>query len=192
MRDERIKNLASVLLNHSVKVTEKQRVLIRGHLITKPLITELVDQAYELGAYPYVELFDDEINFHLAKKYQREQLETSAKWQMGVYKDVDAVIIIIGEENDAEMAGIPAEMHRLRGEVMKPVSQFYVNNRKWVLLNYPTKGLAQKAGMGTQEFEDYLFDVCTVDYQKMAKAVQPLKTLMENTDVVKITRQRQS
>lgn len=106
---------------------------------------------------------------------------------MQVYKDVDAVIIIIGEENDAEMADIPMEKHRLRGEIMKPVSEFYVNNRKWVLLNYPTKGLAQKAGMSTRAFEDYLFEVCTVDYEKMASAVAPLKKLMENTDRVRLT-----
>jgi aminopeptidase len=186
MRDERVKELASVLLTHSVKVKKAEKVLIRGSIITKPLITELIDQAYSMGAYPYVELFDDEINLHLAKNYKRAQLETQANWQMQVYKDVDAVIVIIGEENDAEMAGIPKEMHRLRGEIMKPVSEFYVNNRKWVLLNYPTKGLAQKAGMSTREFEDYLFSVCTVDYDKMASAVAPLKRLMEKTDQVRL------
>ncbi|MGM0877029.1 MAG: aminopeptidase [Bacillota bacterium] len=187
MRDDRITKLASILLTHSVKVKKAERVLIRGHLHTKPLITELVDQVYSLGAYPYVDLFDDEINLHLAKNHKRDQLETQAKWQMQVYKDVDAVIIIIGEENDAEMAEIPKKMHQLRGEIMKPVSQFYVNNRKWVLLNYPTKGLAQKAGMSTKAFEDYLFNVCTVDYDKMANAVQPLKKLMEKTDQVRLT-----
>jgi aminopeptidase len=187
MRDVRITKLATILLTHSVKVKKEEKVLIRGHLHTKPLITELVDQVYSLGAYPYVDLFDDEINFHLAKNHKRDQLETQAKWQMQVYKDVDAVIIIIGEENDAEMAEIPKEMHQLRGEIMKPVSQFYVNNRKWVLLNYPTKGLAQKAGMSTKTFEDYLFNVCTVDYDKMANAVEPLKKLMEKTDQVRLT-----
>ncbi|MCV9886031.1 aminopeptidase [Metabacillus halosaccharovorans] len=187
MRDERIKKLAAVLLNHSVKVKKGERVLIRGHLNTKPLITEIIDQTYSLGAYPYVEILDDEITLHLAKNYQKAQLETQAKWQMQTYQDVDAVIVIIGEENDAEMDEVPAEMHKLRGEIMKPVSEFYVNHRKWVLLNYPTKGLAQKAGMSTSSFEDYLFDVCTVDYDKMASAAEPLKQLMEKTDRVRIT-----
>ncbi|MGN7941891.1 aminopeptidase [Virgibacillus sp. 6R] len=186
MRDERITKLATILLTHSVKIKKAEKVLIRGHLNTKPLITELIDQAYELGAYPYVDLFDDEINLHLAKNYKRDQLTAQAQWQMQIYQDVDAVIIIIGEENDAEMVEVPKEMHRLRGEIMKPVSEFYVNNRKWVLLNYPTKGLAQKAGMSTRAFEDYLFKVCTVDYDKMAAAVSPLKQLMEKTDKVRI------
>ncbi|WP_175638153.1 aminopeptidase [Metabacillus schmidteae] len=187
MRDERIKKLAAVLLNHSVKVEKGEKVLIRGHLNAKPLITEIIDQTYAIGAYPYVEILDDEITLHLAKNYQKAQLETQAKWSMQIYQDVDAVIVIIGEENDAEMAEVPAEKHKLRGEIMKPVSEFYVNNRKWVLLNYPTKGLAQKAGMSTSAFEDYLFDVCTVDYDKMASAAEPLKELMEKTDRVRIT-----
>lgn len=187
MRDERITKLATVLLNHSVKVKQGEKLLIKGHLNTKPLITELIDQAYSLGAYPYVDLLDDEITMHLAKNYKREQLETQASWQMQVYQDVSAVIIIVGEENDAEMAEIPMEIHKLRGEIMKPVSEFYVNNRKWVLLNYPTKGLAQKAGMSTSAFEDYLFKVCTFDYESMSYAVAPLKELMEKTDRVRIT-----
>lgn len=187
MRDERITKLATVLLNHSVKVKQGEKLLIKGHLNTKPLITELIDQAYSLGAYPYVDLLDDEITMHLAKNYKREQLETQASWQMQVYQDVSAVIIIVGEENDAEMAEMPMEIHKLRGEIMKPVSEFYVNNRKWVLLNYPTKGLAQKAGMSTSSFEDYLFKVCTFDYESMSYAVAPLKELMEKTDRVRIT-----
>lgn len=187
MGDERIRKLATVLLNHSVKVKKGERVLIRGHLNTKPLITEIIDQVYSLGAYPYVYILDDEITLHLAKNYQKEQLETQAKWQMQMYQDVDAVIIIIGEENDAEMAEVPMEKHKLRGEIMKPVSEFYVNQRKWVLLNYPTKGLAQKAGMSTSTFEDYLFNVSTIDYDKMAIAAKPLKELMEKTDRVRIT-----
>jgi aminopeptidase len=186
MRDARLNKLAKLLLNHSVKLQAKERVLIRGHVITKPLLKELIDEAYKLGAYPYVDLIDDEINRHLAMGYEQEQLKTYANWMMKKYEDIDAVIIVSGEENDAELAEVPAEKHRIRGEAMKPATFFYVNNRRWVLLNYPTQGLAQKAGMSLSRFEDYLLAVCTVDYEKMGKAMQPLKELMERTDKVRL------
>ncbi|OIK11573.1 aminopeptidase [Bacillus sp. MUM 13] len=186
MRDERLNRLAKMLLKHSIKLQKKQKVLIRGHVNSKPLLKELIDETYKMGGYPYVDLMDDEISRHLLMGYEKEQLDTFSSWMMKKYEDTDAVIIVYGEENDAEFSEVPAEKHRLRGEAMKPSTFFYVNNRKWVLLNYPTVGLAQKAGMSLSRFEDYLLDVCTVDYEKMEQAMQPLKELMEATDKVRI------
>ena len=42
------------------------------------------------------------------------------------------------------------------------------------------------AEMSTEGFEDYYFDVCTMDYARMSRAMQPLKEMMEGTDVVRI------
>ena len=62
-----------------------------------------------------------------------------------------------------------------------------VNTKQWVLLNYPTPSLAQKAKMSLEQFEDFLLDVCLVDYSKMNEAMKNLKALMERTDKVHIT-----
>jgi aminopeptidase len=40
--------------------------------------------------------------------------------------------------------------------------------------------------MSTDAFEDFYFDVCNLDYNKMANAMEPLKQLMERTDKVRI------
>lgn len=186
MVDPRIRKLASTILNHSIQLKPKQRVIIKGHAVAKPMMLELIEQTYQLGAYPYVELLDDDISRGLFMGYEKEQLKTLAEWEMKKYEDVDALVVIVGEENDAELAEVPREKFRIRGEVMKPVQQFYINHRKWVLLNFPTRGLAQKAGMSTPKFTDFLLDVCNVDYQKMAEAMKPLKELMEKTDKVRI------
>ena len=47
--------------------------------------------------------------------------------------------------------------------------------------------MAQLAGMNTEEFEDFYFDVCNLDYSKMAKAMEPLVDYMNRTDKVRIT-----
>jgi len=48
--------------------------------------------------------------------------------------------------------------------------------------------MAQAAGMGTEAFEDFYFQVCTgVDYAKMGAALKPLHELMNATDQVHIT-----
>jgi aminopeptidase len=46
--------------------------------------------------------------------------------------------------------------------------------------------MAQAAGMSTEAFEDLYFDVCTMDYRKMAKAMVPLERRMRAADRVEI------
>src|SRR5439155_19208173 len=46
--------------------------------------------------------------------------------------------------------------------------------------------MAQMAEMSTEAFEDFFFNVCTLDYEKMSRAMQPLKALMEKTDRVRL------
>ena len=61
-----------------------------------------------------------------------------------------------------------------------------VKNTKWVVMNYPTAAMAQKASMSTDEFEDFYFKVCNLDYSKMSKAMDNLVKLMNKTDKVRI------
>ena len=44
--------------------------------------------------------------------------------------------------------------------------------------------MAQAAGMSTEAFEDLYFDVCTMDYAKMARAMVPLEKRMKRADKV--------
>lgn len=54
------------------------------------------------------------------------------------------------------------------------------------VLRYPSEGMAQLANMSTEAFEDFYFDVCTLDYAKMGNAMDALVELMEKTDKVHI------
>ena len=68
----------------------------------------------------------------------------------------------------------------------RPVLDRRVNETKWVVLRYPNPSMAQLAGSSLERFEDFYFDVCTLDYGKMSKAMDSLVTLMEKTDKVEI------
>ena len=55
MRDPRLEKIAKMLLEYSNKVESGQHVLIKGNILTKPLMKELIKHTYRLGAYPHVE-----------------------------------------------------------------------------------------------------------------------------------------
>src|SRR5262249_46769883 len=49
---------------------------------------------------------------------------------------------------------------------------------------WPTPSMAQGAGMSTEAFEDLYFDVCTMDYRRMARAMVPLERRMKRANRV--------
>ena len=85
-----------------------------------------------------------------------------------------------------ELADVPAEKMQLIGKKMRPVQDQRVKRTKWVVLRWPTPSMAQLAGMSTEAFEDFFFDVCTLDYRKLQPGMKALKRLMEQTDRVQI------
>jgi aminopeptidase len=65
-------------------------------------------------------------------------------------------------------------------------SEERVKNTKWCVMRYPNGSMAQSAQMSTEGFEDFFFQVCLIDYQKMEKAMRSLVKRMEQTDEVRI------
>jgi aminopeptidase len=64
------------------------------------------------------------------------------------------------------------------------VQDYRVNKTRWCVLRWPTPSMAQAAGMSTEAFENLYFDVCTMDYAKMARAMAPLEKRMKRADRV--------
>ena len=67
-----------------------------------------------------------------------------------------------------------------------PTLDYRVNETKWVVMRYPNYAMSQLAGTSVESFEDFYFNVCTLDYEKMSRAMDPLKDLMDRTDKVRI------
>ena len=59
-----------------------------------------------------------------------------------------------------------------------------INHTRWCVLRWPTPSMAQLAEMSTEAFEDFYFDVCTLDYAKMDRAAQKLKARMDKSERV--------
>jgi aminopeptidase len=187
MTDFRLKTLAGNILEHSLSIKKGERVMIRGSVAVKPLITELIKKAGELGAIPFVRLYDEEITRCVLEGAQDGRLETEMKWDLDIYKDIDADVSFGCEENDAELSLINEAIMQRRSTVRRPWVNMVVNNKKWVLLNWPTKAQAQKARMPFEDFFNFVISASSVDYAEMGRNMKPLSELMSKTDKVYIT-----
>lgn len=190
MQDSRINKLAESLVNYSCKVKKNENVLIKvyGEGEEYNLVVALIKEIYKAGANPFVWNHNPQIMRELLKDCNEEQIKLWAQTDLALMQKMDAYIGIWGGANNAENSSVCRENNQIYEKFYaNPVHmQERVKNTKWVILNYPTPSMAQQAAMSTDEFEDFYFKVCNLDYSKMSKAMDNLVELMDKTDKVKI------
>ncbi len=188
MIDERLKKLARGLVNYSVRLKENENVLINlSGEDSYTLGTELVKAVYEAKGNPFVKIQNENITNALLKNSNKEMLNLRSKLELEEMKNMDAYIAVSASNNISEQSNISSEkMDLYEKEYLEDVLNERVDNTKWVILRYPNSSMAQLAGMNTEEFEDFYFNVCNLDYSKMNSAMDSLKELMSKTDKVHI------
>ncbi|WP_124728021.1 aminopeptidase [Staphylospora marina] len=188
MRDQRVSELARILVRHSCRVQKGERVLIDVFGKERELARELVKEVYAAGGYPHVQLNDQSITRQLLMGTSEEHLSVWSELDLERMKKMDAYIGIRGSDNVNELSDVPEEKIRLFMKLYNhPIhSEQRVKKTKWVVLRYPNHSMAQLAGMSTEAFEDFYFRVCNVDYERMAEAMEPLVKRMERADKVRI------
>jgi aminopeptidase len=100
---------------------------------------------------------------------------------------MDAYIALRGGDNITEMSDVPPERMKLVAKRMKAVLDWRVKRTRWCVLRWPTPSMDQAANLSTEAFENFYFDVCTMDYEKMARAMVPLEKRMKRANRVRIT-----
>ena len=63
MQDERINLLAKNLVNYSCALKKGEKVLIEAKGVDYMLVSAVVREVYKVGALPFVEIFDNRVNF---------------------------------------------------------------------------------------------------------------------------------
>ncbi|MEN6461024.1 MAG: aminopeptidase [Syntrophomonas sp.] len=189
MVDKRIRRLAENLINYSCAVQPGEKVLIETIGLELPLVRELVNEVYRAGGMAFVTIKDRGVDRAILMRASEEQIKMTASYEAMRMKDMNAYIGIRSGSNSAELSDVPADKMEMYqkyffGEVH---SNIRVPHTKWVVLRYPSDSMAQLAGMSTEAFEDYYFQVCNLDYNKMSLAMTPLVELMNRTDKVRIT-----
>ncbi len=188
MQDPRLNQLAKNLVNYSVNLQKGEKILIEAKGVDYMLVNAIVKEVYKVGGLPFVELFDNRVTRELLLGETEELAKLRAKYDSYRMAEMDAYIGIRGGDNSLENSDVPPEILQIESDLYSyPVHhQLRVCKTKWVILRYPNPGMAQAAGMSTDGFENYYFNVCNLDYSKMDKAMDALKARLDSTDKVRI------
>jgi aminopeptidase len=184
MTDPRYTKLAKLLVNYSTALKKGDSVLLDMIDVPDAFTIELIRSVRAAGATPFVETRHTRVGREQLLGITAEQAAVVRDIEMFRMKKMQAYIAIRGADNMNETSDVPGDRVQLYSKTIRPVQDYRVNKTRWCVLRWPTPSMAQAAGMSTEAFENLYFDVCTMDYARMGRAMAPLEKLMAKTDRV--------
>ena len=178
--DNRIEKLAKLLVDYSMRIAPGENCLIDySGSSPKELIKALVRAVYAAGGRPYVQYREPELQRELLLRCSEEQVSLMSENELAFMEKMQAYVAVRASDNNAQFSDVPPEKMAMYNRLMQPVLDRRVGSTKWVVLRYPNDAMAQLADMSTEAFRDFYFDVCTMDYAKMDRAMDALKARMD-------------
>ena len=187
MADPRFAKLARLLIEYSCELKKGERILLDMIDVPDEITVALMRATRDLGATPLVAIRHTRVIREVQRATDSIQARLIRDIEMFQMKKVQAYIAIRGAMNASENADIASEKMALYSKTLRPVLDYRVNKTRWVVLRWPSPSMAQSASMSTEAFENLYYDVCTMDYARMAKAMTPLERRMKKADAVHIT-----
>lgn len=193
MEFDRLDQLAERMANFSLKLKPGDRCLIAAGHSAYSLAKAFAEECLKVGAVPIAYFMDEELTRLFLTSLPQDDDEalndSIATFVAPIHRmidGVDAVAVIRSKETDTPYAGATGKTltayQRQFGQLFHRLS----NERKWVVLDFPTALQAQKAKMTYAEFYRYVMDISLVDYEAMYQAALPAKAILDAADRVHI------
>jgi len=186
MTDPRYKKLARLLVEYSTELKKGDQVLLDMIDVPDEFSIELMRAVRAVGAIPLIEVRHTRVSRELLRDTSARHARLVCHLELFRMKKMQAYIAIRGSDNASENADVPSDKMALYSKAIRPLVNWRVNKTRWCVLRWPTPSMAQAAAMSTEAFENLYFEVCTMDYRKMARAMLPLVRRMKKADRVLI------
>jgi aminopeptidase len=168
LTDTRLLNFAKILIDHSTHVSPGDKVAITTTTTAEPLVRALYQLVLERGGQPHV-LFDlegqDELLFAHATG---DQLDFVPLFHKMAFEEFDVLIKIRAETNTRALGSVDPQRQARRQKAMFSLIQAQLErgadkSLRWQSTLYPTNAYAMEAGMGFNEYQDFVFRAMHAD-----------------------------
>ncbi|MEZ5164068.1 MAG: aminopeptidase [Fimbriimonadaceae bacterium] len=189
MLDPRVTKLADLFCDHSLELTKDDTVLIHAYDIPEDAVAEFVRAAQERGASVAVRLESAKVRRQLQSGSDERAVKLATEIELHEMKQMTCYIALRGGDNASELGDVPDDKRKLWSTIygQEVVLGYRVPHTRWVVTRWPSPGMSNMASMSTSAFEEFFFNVTTVDYSRMEEAAKPLVELMNKTDIVQLT-----
>jgi aminopeptidase len=147
--------------------------------LARPLVEEVVRLLARRGAYAIVRLSFamEQLPFvsMWAEEAPEELLERVAPADEHVWDAIDAWLSIAAPENASDGSELPLSRQTALAKAQTPFRERRLKMEiPWATCRFPTPALAQRAGMSTRAFEDFVYGAVLRDWDEETRRMQPI------------------
>jgi aminopeptidase len=189
MTDTRDSRYAELLVDTCLGVQPGWQVLVLSSVHGRPLVEELAGLIGRRGAYAIVHVgFGGGIgNQRWAQEAPLELLRQLPEIDRHALLTCDAIVQVQAPENTRELTGVaPERLQALNVAIAPVLERLAGENLPWVGCQYPTPALAQEAGMSTEDFAEFLFGACLLDWEAERERMQRYADRFDAAGTVRI------
>jgi len=180
--DLRTKRLAETAVKYSINVKKGEKVIISGGSESIDFLTELYKEIILAGGIPIVRVNLPNITDFFYKHAEKEQLEFFPDYWFNTVKECQGYIGINSDLNTRELTNADGKKIALRQKIMHKISDYIVNTQdkiRRVTIAYPCLALAQEAEMSLNEYEEFVYNACLQDWEKLGNFLDKVKNVFE-------------
>ncbi len=169
LRDPRVEKWADVIVRYCLDLKAGQWFLIQGNPLAYPLIEALYRKALQVGAKPDLRIGFPELEEIFLNEASEEVLDwvsPSAKYEM---ENIDARFVILTTHNTKNLSSVDPARQQRHAKARGPILQTMLDRSakkelNWSLTLFPHPAAAQDAEMGLEEYAEFVFDACLLNY----------------------------
>jgi len=157
-----IDKYAKLITDYCTSIRKFDEVMVSGSLEAMPLIRELWKEIVLRSAYPRLIIADDILSEIFYRYAPQELLEYVSPIDRFIAEKITVRISILSPQHTKPLISIDPERIRTRSRATKEFSEIFMKrdaagDLRWVVAPYPTRALAQEAGMSPLEFEEFVY-----------------------------------
>ena len=191
MDDPRARDLAELLVSRCLAVQPGWQVSVRASPLARPLVREVARAIGRRGAYylPRInwgpERFRPDLDWALEAPL--ELLGELPSIEAHQVEHEDARLTIRAPEDVHAGAELDPERRRLLQQAGEPASRrARALEVRWALVEYPTEAMAAGAGMTFEEYTDFIYDACLLDWDAEEVRMRRVKERFDAGETVRI------
>jgi len=194
--DPRFTKLAKVLIEHSINLHEGDKLVLSASDFTcEALIHECYRLALQKGALVYLDIFGT--NFEIGRAdyggFYQTFMTHAHEFNLITPPSITKSIVDWGDKfirltaiHDKQFLNTidPKKLMQWQKTYFPIFDEML--KKDWILTYLPTKALADSSQMTLEQFTDFYFAACLVDYQQMDQEISALEKIMDQGKIIKI------
>ncbi|MHA1948825.1 MAG: aminopeptidase [Candidatus Thorarchaeota archaeon] len=184
--DPRIEEHAKILVEWSTEVKKGDQVVIQANPDAHELAVAVAKFVAKAGGTSITLMSSEEIDRAVYDGANEETLQVYPKHLEAMIEKTDAYVNLSSPVNTKALANVEPKRKMIRAKTTKPLFDIIMKKR-WVTTVHPSASLAQQGNMSLEEYRDFVYDACLIDWEKQGSDLLTMKEHLENHKDIRFT-----